>query len=123
MKFLLPQGRGRQAESLACRYLEKQGLDLIEKNYSCRLGEVDLIMQDGESLVFIEVKYRNNDLYGHASEAVGRRKQAKVIKTALHYLQTHHRYREWPMRFDVVTIEGEAGKDIQWLSNAFMAEY
>jgi putative endonuclease len=121
MKFLLPQGRGQQAEGLACEYLLKRGLTLLERNFSCRLGELDLIMQEGETLVFVEVKFRKNADFGHGSEAVDRHKQGKLVRTAQVYLQQHPRLQDLPMRFDVVSIEGPR-QQIQWLANAFPAE-
>lgn len=121
MKFLLPQGRGQQAESLACEYLQAQGLTLLEKNFSCRLGELDLIMQADDTLVFVEVKFRKNADYGHGSEAVDRYKQRKLVRAAQYYLQQHPHLQDTPMRFDVVSIEGPMQR-IQWLANAFPAE-
>lgn len=99
---------------MACQYLTQSGLKLIEKNYSCALGEVDLIMQDtGNTLVFIEVRYRKNTLYGGAAASVTKSKQQKLIRTAQHYLQ---KQRYLPAcRFDVIAVENN---QINWIKNA-----
>jgi len=121
MKLRLPQGRGQQAESQACDYLRERGLKLLERNFRCKLGELDLIMQDGETLVFVEVKYRGRRDYGSGSEAVDRNKQAKLIRAAQVYLQQHPEFLDTPMRFDVVSIDGPQSR-LEWLANAFGAE-
>jgi putative endonuclease len=121
MRLGLPQGRGQEAESLACDYLEARGLNLLARNFRCKLGELDLIMHDGETLVFIEVKFRNKTHYGHGSEAVDRSKQGKLVRTAQVFLQQHPEYTNSPMRFDVISIEGPRRR-VQWLANAFDAE-
>ena len=73
---------GTGAEDLACAYLQKSGLRLLARNYRCRRGEIDLIMQDGEYLVFVEVRYRKNDAFGSAAETVSSAKRARIITTA-----------------------------------------
>ena len=74
--------RGQQKEELAAAWLERQGYEILEHNYRCRQGEIDLIARDGRYLVFIEVKYRNSAKCGDPLEAVDRRKQAKILYTA-----------------------------------------
>ena len=113
-----PQGRGKEAEQQACKFLQKQGLRLLEQNYSCRLGELDLIMQESSTLVFVEVKYRHSTQYGQASETVDLRKQRKIILTAQYFLHQHSHYSDLACRFDVVSFNG-AGQPIEWLPNAF----
>ena len=110
---------GSEAEQLACDYLQQHSLKLITKNYYCRRGEIDLIMQDGQDLVFIEVKYRKNAQFGSAAESVTRQKQLKIITTAEHYLlQSKERYVNY--RFDVVAISPENDKPaIMWIKDAF----
>ena len=110
---------GHRAESLACGYLKRRGLRLLSRNFRCRRGEIDLIMQDGDSLVFVEVRYRHRTAFGTAAETVSTSKQARIIHCANCYLA---RYRAWnePARFDVVCIEGGASqRRIEWLQNAF----
>ncbi len=110
---------GDEAELLACNYLSQQGLRLLERNYRCRGGEIDLIMQHDDSLVFIEVRYRKNIAYGHATETITTHKQRRLIHCARVYMN-HHDNWNVPARFDVVSIEGEPGqRQIEWISNAF----
>ena len=110
-------GKGNIAENKACRYLEKQGLTLVEKNYRCRNGEIDLIMQDKEELVFIEVRYRTSDTHGTAIDTVDRNKMKKLITTANHYIVRHQ--LDAPARFDIVGFD--ASFSPKWISNAFNA--
>lgn len=116
--------RGRLAETLACRYLQARGLILVARNYRCRLGELDLIMRDGDCLVFVEVRLRRNTRYGGAAESIDRRKQRKLLCTARHYLAVE-RPTSAALRFDVVALEGDLGPrgntpgKIQWIKNAF----
>lgn len=111
------QHRGRLAEEIACRYLQAQGLRLIECNYRCRCGEIDLVMDDGDSLVFVEVRYRRNNHYGSGAETVDAHKQARIIRCAQYYLQRHPAAQGRPARFDVISLE--AGKDPHWITDAF----
>jgi len=109
---------GKSKEKLACRYLEKKGFKLIEKNYYCRRGEIDLIMRDQDCLVFIEVRYRKNDRFGSALESIHFHKQKRLIFTAKQYLQQTR--TPLASRFDVVAISGdEANPSINWIKNAF----
>ncbi|MGI5308312.1 YraN family protein [Rheinheimera sp. WS51] len=109
--------RGQQFELLALAYLEQQGLRLIEQNYLCKMGEIDLIMQHDKHLVFIEVKYRASNAYGGAAAAVTPAKQKKLTRTAKWYLQ-QHKLNNVACRFDVVAIEGHEPYQYQWLRNA-----
>jgi len=110
--------KGKQAENIACEYLITQGLSFIAKNYYCRQGEIDLIMNDRNTLVFVEVRYRKNNHYGGAKESITYKKQQKLQTTALHYMQKHHHDRQ--ARFDVIAITGD-NKDhsFEWIQNAF----
>ncbi|HET6656016.1 MAG TPA: YraN family protein [Gammaproteobacteria bacterium] len=112
--------RGDDAESLALRTLAARGLKLIERNYRCPMGEIDLICEDGDSLVFVEVRYRRNWNYGLAAETVNHRKQVKLIRTARQFLQRHRRWQDRPVRFDVVAIQGEGeNMTLDWIPDAF----
>ncbi len=114
--------RGQQAEDLACRYLQTQGLRLVERNYRCAHGEIDLIMQHGQSIIFVEVRYRRSLRFGGGLESVDQHKQAKLIATALHYLQRDKRAARQPSRFDVVAISPGLEQDqVQWIKDAFQA--
>ena len=107
---------GKLAESLAEKYLIKQGLRLREKNYRCRYGEIDLICDDKDSIVFIEVRYRKNACFGSAKESVNLHKQRKTIITAKHYLIS---YPDKNCRFDVIALSELNIKKIEWIKNAF----
>ncbi len=109
--------QGQVAENEACSFLQKQGLTLIEKNYRCRTGEIDLIMQDKEALVFVEVRYRANNDYGSALDSVDQHKIQKLISAATHYVSKHQ--SDLPMRFDVVGFD--ASLKPNWVTNAFPA--
>lgn len=114
--------QGKAGEDLACRYLQQQGMRLIARNYRCRRGEIDLIMLHGDSLVFIEVRYRHRPNYGSAAESIDFRKQQKISHCALHYLQRHPAFARHPGRFDVVCIApGDSGLKVKWISDAFRA--
>jgi putative endonuclease len=123
---------GQQAEDLVCHYLQKQKLKLVARNYSCRYGEIDLIMRDKTSLVFIEVRYRQNSYFGSGLETINLTKQNKVIKTAEYYLLTHHLSEKVACRFDVVGVKSNAldlqravsisklsRAQVEWIKNAF----
>lgn len=115
-----PQQRsGKQYEDLACVHLRKQGLRLLTRNYHCRRGEIDLVMRDKESLVFVEVRYRRQARYGSASESVNWHKQQRLIAAAEHYLLNETKNRP-AARFDVVAISGnESDLKLEWIHNAF----
>jgi len=108
--------QGNEAEQQACKHLQSHGLTLLEKNFSTKAGEVDLIMRDGETLVFVEVRYRKNADFGGAAASVTTKKQQRIIKAALAYQQKH--MPQSSMRFDVVAIEGDNG-EIDWITSAF----
>ena len=108
---------GREVEQALCAKLKRNGLKLISENYSCRLGEIDLIMVDGEDLVFIEVRYRSSNSYGGAQASISAGKQQRIIKAAKHFLMTHPEYTHFPARFDVYAA-GSNGEP-QWFKSAF----
>ncbi len=118
---------GDAAEEIALKYLQQQGLSLITRNFRCRRGEIDLIMQHHDSIVFIEVRYRRNNHFGGAHASIDRRKQDKLIVSALHYLQKNRRAARQPARFDVIAIHAATQTatqpDIQWIQDAFQANY
>lgn len=116
------QTTGKEAEDLACQYLREQGLRLLERNFNSRYGEIDLVMRDRDTTVFVEVRYRGQHGMVDPLVSVDRRKQHKLIRTAQHYLQRQMALATSPARFDVIAITG-AGKEpsIQWIKNAFDA--
>lgn len=103
-------------ENLAADFLTEHGLHIRERNYRCRIGEVDLIAMDGKYLVFVEVKYRKNGSYGNPLAAVNLKKQQTLGKVAEYYLLTHKCTVNTPCRFDVIGILD--GK-VQWVRDAF----
>jgi putative endonuclease len=114
------QAKGRCAEDQALAFLEAHGLRLLERNYRCRYGEIDLVMEDGAALVFVEVRYRSSTRYGGALESVDRRKQAKLLTTARYFLQARGQGRS--ARFDVAALSPSAGDwTVQWVKDAFQA--
>lgn len=107
---------GSMFEKMAADYLESQGLTILEKNYRCRMGELDLIAREGRCLVFAEVKYRNTTENGCAAEAVDLRKQRTISRVAAFYLMSHYDRIDFPCRFDVIAIE--QGR-MKWYKDAF----
>ena len=116
------QDSGQAAEALACGHLERNGLRLIAQNWRCRSGELDLVMLDGSTLVFVEVRFRKHLAWGGALESVDMRKRGKLITAAQQFLQSDSRWRKSPCRFDVVAIEPDGKENnlqLNWLKNAF----
>lgn len=111
---------GTEYEVLAEQYLKKQGINIIEKNYQNRAGEIDLIGRDQEYLIFFEVKYRKNQKTGNPAEAVTYQKQKKICRVADYYRLTHGIGEFSAIRYDVVAICGE---EIAWHQNAFSHIY
>ena len=110
--------RGRDAENHACRYLLARGLTLLQRNFRCRRGEIDLILQDADTLVFVEVRYRRHEAYGSAAESVDRHKQMRLTDCARHYLQIRGQANGQGCRFDVIAIDGP-DETIEWIRDAF----
>lgn len=110
---------GDYAETLAARYLVRRGLELLVRNFHCRRGEIDLVMRDGDKLVFVEVRYRRRTGFGHAAETVSRNKQQRIIQCARYYLTMHQGWNT-AARFDVVAIEGRLDNcTVEWIADAF----
>lgn len=113
--------RGAWAEDLACRFLLDQGLALITRNYRSRHGELDLVMRDGATIVFVEVRMRSRTDFGGATASIDPRKCRRLVATAEHYLQHRHLASE-ACRFDVVSVTAsQDGNDIEWIDDAFHA--
>ncbi len=111
------KNKGTESEQLACDYLQTAGLQLLQPNFFSRYGEVDLIMQENDTTVFVEVRYRKNRNFGGAAASVTYAKQQRIIKTALYYQQQNGLQNA--MRFDVIAIEGDDPTQIEWIKNAF----
>ena len=117
---------GQQAEDAALNFLLAKGMRLVTRNYRCKAGEIDLIMQHDSVLIFVEVRYRKQNQFGDGAESVDFRKQQKIIKTAEHFLQQHHQYTQSPSRIDVISISRHAKTSpsqsgIDWIPNAIQA--
>jgi putative endonuclease len=107
---------GKDAENAAAAYLEAQGLKIIARNYQCRFGEIDLVMRDGTTLVFVEVRARRSAAYGGAAASITAAKREKVIAAARHYLSGRSSLPA--CRFDAILIEGDPPR-IDWIRGAF----
>ncbi|MEX6502354.1 YraN family protein [Pseudomonas sp. 25A3E] len=115
------QARGQAAEALARAHLEQRGLRLLAQNWHCRRGELDLVMLDADTVVFVEVRYRRHTAWGGAIESVDARKRDKLTIAATHFLQQQSRWAKHPCRFDVIAItaEGNSPPQLNWIQNAF----
>ena len=116
--------QGKDAEAACSRYLKSQGLKPLDKNFSCRLGEIDIIMLDKNMLVFVEVRFRKSNNFGGGLESITAAKQRKLRKTAELYLQQNRQYEN--ARFDVVAMSsnnqtrpGKQQYTFDWIKNAF----
>lgn len=107
---------GADYEKQACDHLIKQGYQILERNYRCRIGELDIVAKDGQYLVFVEVKFRSNVSMGNALEAVNWRKQRIIRKVARYYLMASRKGEGTPCRFDVLGI---TGREIALIKDAF----
>ncbi|MGY5452088.1 YraN family protein [Agarivorans sp. MS3-6] len=110
---------GQLAEQQAADYLIQQGLVLIERNFHCRRGEIDLIFKQGDTWVFVEVKYRSRQDFGGALAAVDQAKIRRILLSAQHYLHTKKLNQfDTAIRFDVIAIKAKA-PFLEWFQNAF----
>lgn len=108
--------RGALAEQAAAEFLAGRGLRLIQRNYRCRFGEIDLIMRHGSTLVFVEVRYRQDRSFGGARESITSGKREKLLRAARHYIAAAN---EFPAcRFDTVLLNGDT-HELEWIENAF----
>ncbi len=114
---------GQNWEKTAESFLCARGLKPRCRNFFSRWGEIDLVMEDGEQLVFVEVKYRRSSRYGRAIEMLGRRKQLRLVRAARYYLLRNPNMAGRACRFDLVAIQGNGKNlDIHWISNAFTCD-
>lgn len=112
--------RGAAVEAACARWLAQRGLPVVARNVRCRFGEIDLVLDDGEVLVFAEVRLREHDGFGGAAASVDGRKQARIVACARWYLAQHPRQALRPCRFDVLAVG--AGGAIDWIRDAFRPE-
>ena len=110
---------GADKEAFVCEWLEKNGYRILERNFRCRIGEIDIVAREGGYLVFIEVKYRSHNVNGLPEEAVDWRKQRVISRVALYYLRRFGYGESTPVRFDVVALFGEQDFSVSLYQNAF----
>lgn len=115
---------GEVAERYALNYLEKAGLTHITSNWSCQFGEIDLIMLEHDTLVFVEVRYRKHAHFGGALDSIDQHKRHKLMKSVEQYLTEHPHWLEHPCRFDVITAHPDATQAfmMNWIQDAFETE-
>lgn len=117
---------GEDAEDYADNYLRQRGLQVLQRNYRCRFGEIDLIAKDGDMLVFVEVRLRNNRRFGSGADSIDAGKRRRLSTTANLYLAEHCSHSPPPCRFDVVSLSTDldrgTGYSVEWLKNAFSSE-
>ena len=112
--------RGVEVEKLALLHLQCNGLQLLERNYRCPVGELDIVMREQQELVFVEVRYRRSDQFGGPAQSIHAGKQRKLRLAAESYLQRHPDMTYSSCRFDVVAVTGTAPDyHIDWISDAF----
>ena len=114
---------GEHAEKLAEGFLHKKGLTTLTRNFRCRFGEIDLVMQDGETIVFVEVRFRSNNKFGGPLASITDAKRKRLLTTTQFYLQKNSRLLNRNQRFDVIGIVGQADRatKIEWIKNAIEA--
>ena len=121
--FRSPRTTGTAAEEQAKSYLERQGLKTLERNFHSRRGEIDLVMQEADTLVFVEVRFRKDNRFGSATESVTHRKQQRIIAAARLFLGSRKQWGDAPCRFDVLAISGQDQENIDWIRDAFRPVY
>lgn len=119
---MITQEKGRIGEEKALSYLTAKGFKLVTRNYSCRRGEIDLIMRDQDYLVFIEVRSRKSSGFGGGIASITHIKKQKILKTASYYLMAHKIQNQFPLRFDVISIDSKPSS-ITWVKDAFGMDY
>lgn len=107
-------------EQKALKFLKKQGFKLLAANFTVRGGEVDLVMLDGQYLVFIEVRYRSDDAWVGSVESIDESKQRRIIRAAEHFRKQFAQYNDLQVRFDAVCFDGN--RPINWIRNAFQVQ-
>ena len=107
---------GNEKEELAALYLTKSGYEILDRNYWCRFGELDIVARDRKYLCFVEVKYRSNSRYGAPDGLISDKKKMKICMTSQFYMKEKNFSADTPVRYDVVLL---IGKKIQLIQNAF----
>ena len=110
---------GAAGEQRAARFLERQGVRIIERNFRVKGGEIDLVCRQADTILFVEVRLRSRKDYGGAAASITSSKQRRLILAARHWL---HRHGDLPCRFDALLINGPESSDIEWIPGAFSAD-
>ncbi len=114
---------GAAAERLACAHLQAAGLQLIAANVGYRGGELDLVMRDGDCVVFVEVRHRRTAFFGGGAASIDAGKRRRLVLAAQQFLQAERTLRDRPCRFDVVETSGDAASpSLHWIRDAFRAD-
>jgi putative endonuclease len=106
---------GNRAENLACEFLQRRGLILLERNWRSRFGEIDLIFREGNAIVLVEVRLRTNPRFGGAAESIHARKRARLLAAARQYLA---RYPRASCRFDAILLSRIEPAEMEWIRDA-----
>lgn len=115
-------GIGTVVENAACDFLQQRAVQIVQRNFRCKLGEIDIVALEQQMLVFVEVRFRKNSAYGSAAESIDWRKQQKIVRTAERFLQTNPAFNTHRCRFDVVAISNTIqAPHIEWIKDAFHA--
>ena len=115
--------QGQQVEELVNKYLQQQGLTIITRNFRSAFGEIDIISQEGTSLVFVEDRYRRNYDFGGPIASVTRHKQKKILRTAECYISKRKWTNKLTKRFDVLGVTGAEKTKFEWIKDAIYYEY
>jgi len=111
---------GAAAENIAAAWLQRRGLRLLTRNFRCKAGEIDLVLEDGDQLVFAEVRYRSGKAFGGAAASIDAKKRQRIITTARYYLMENLRGKpERACRFDVIVLDRLDPAAVEWLRDAF----
>jgi putative endonuclease len=117
----LRRQRGMAGETLAAQYLERRGLRILARNLRCKAGELDLVCLDGDVLAIVEVRQRECAEFGGALDSVTWTKRRKIIRATRYFLQRQVEWRDYPMRFDVLAVQGlpDGPHELVWVKDAF----
>ncbi|HEX7128602.1 MAG TPA: YraN family protein [Rhodanobacteraceae bacterium] len=111
---------GDAFEDRALEHLQRAGLKLLARNFATRFGELDLVMRDADSVVFVEVRYRRHLSFGGGAASVGAAKRERIVRAAHGFLQANPKWSAMPCRFDVVAFDGDArAAECDWIKAAF----
>ena len=111
---------GQVCEQLSLNHLRQQGMRCVARNYRCKQGELDLVMQDQQCLVIVEVRYRRSTAFGGAFASIQPAKLKRIARATTHFLSAHTEFRRAPLRFDVIAVTGPLSQPrINWRQRAF----